>query len=278
MNRNVVTKGHHRTLVLLGVVALCACVDAPDVSSPTSDDAPQSELLAQTFDAMSRASAQSGDLARSDGFTHAALAVRGGVTPSRLEVQTGTSTEVYDAIVTAAQWDSTLSPNVRPPARRTAVGWRRTDTGKTRVLVLATPNDSAIVVSPLSLGMGMSTTAVFAAASAMQHEVSDNGSGYGDFSTAWYGTSGWVKLREVAVIGSCADSARLANQLGLTRCEEARYLVRFDLTMQRLTGRPPQEVPGTQALRTWSVGEPVVSGVRIRFSCVAPKGDRGCKS
>jgi len=277
VNRLNVTKGHHRTLALLGVLTLCACVDAPDVSSPTSESTPQSELLAQTFDAMSRATAQSGDLARSDGFTHAALAVRSGVTPSRLEVQTGTATEVYDAIVTAAQWDSTLPPNVRPPARRTLVGWRRTDRGTTRVLVLTAPNDSAIVLSPLSLGMGMSTMAVYAAASAMQHEVSDTGAGYGDFGTAWYGTSGWVKLREVAVVGTCADSARLANQLGLTRCDETRYLVRFDLTMQRLTGRPPQEVPGTQALRTWSVGEPVVSGMRIRFSCVAPKGDRGCK-
>lgn len=278
MSRIARTKGVCRGVALLGVMTLSACVDAPDVSSPASDDTPRSELLAQTFDALSRASAQSGDLARSEGFTHAALAVRGGVTPSRLEVQAGTSTEVYDAIVTAAQWDSTLSPNVRPPARRTLVGWRRTQAGKTRLIVLASPNDSSIVLSPLSLGMGMSTAAVFAGASAMQHEVSDSGSGYGDFSTAWYGTGGWVKLREVAVVGRCADSSRVLNQLGLSRCDETRYLVRFDLTMQRLAGRPPQEVPGTPALRSWSVGEPVVNGVRIRFACVAPKGDRGCKS
>lgn len=262
-------------VAVLGVVT--ACVDAPNISSPTSGDEPQSEPLAETFDAMSRASAQSGDLARSDGFTHAALAVRGGVTPSRLEVQIGTTSEVYDAIVTSALWDSVLSPMVRPPARRTLVGWRRGDAGKTRVVVLTAPNDSAAVLSPLSLGMGTSTAAVFAAASAMQQEVAGTGGGYGDFGTAWYATSGWVKLREFAVLGSCADSARVVNQLGIARCEETRYLVRFDLAMQRLTGRPPQEVPGVQPQREWSVGEPVVNGVRIRFACVAPRGDKGCR-
>ena len=257
----------------MGLLAAVACVDAPGVSAPSSEVEP----LAATFDAMSKASAQYGDLARSDGFAHAALAVRGGVTPSRLEVQTGTTSEVYDAFVSAAQWEVALAAAVRPPARRSLVGWRRSDNGKTRVFVLTSPSDSAPILSPLSLGPAASTVAVFAAGSAMQQEVGDSPQGYPDLSTAWYGTSGWVKLKEVEVLGTCADSAKKANALGMSRCEEARYLVRFDLTMQRLSGRPPQEVPGSGARRVSSVGEPVVNGVRIRFSCANPRSDTGCK-
>ncbi len=268
--------GRRRAAMAMGLLALAsltACVDAPGVAEPESELDP----LASTFDAMSKASAQSGDLARSDGFAHAALAVRGGITPSRLEVQTGTSSEVYDAFVSAVQWDAAVPAAVRPPARRSLVGWRRSDAGKTRVLVLTAPSDSALVVSPLSLGPAASTAAVFAAASAMQQEVGDSPQGYPDLSTAWYGTSGWVKLQEVAVVGSCPDSARHANALGMSRCEEARYLVRFDLSMQRLSGRPPQEVPGSGTRRVTSVGEPVINGVRIRFNCVSPSSYTGCK-
>ena len=261
------------TALTLGLVATAACVESPGVADPASEVEP----LAATFDAMSKASAQYGDLARSDGFAHAALAVRGGVTPSRLEVQTGTTSEVYDAFVSAVQWAPAVPASIRPPARRSLVGWRRGDNGKTRVFVLTSPSDSAQILSPLSLGPAASTAAVFAAGSAMQQEVGDSPQGYPDLSTAWYGTAGWVKLREVAVLGTCADSARQANALGMSRCEEARYLVRFDLTMQRLSGRPPQEVPGSAVRRVSSVGEPVVNGVRILFSCAAPKSDTGCK-
>lgn len=260
-------------LGLLALASLTACVDAPGVADPDTELDP----LASTFDAMSKASAQSGDLARSDGFAHAALAVRGGVTPSRLEVQTGTTSEVYDAIVSAVRWDSAVPAAVRPPARRSLVGWRKGNEGKTRVFVLTSPSDSAPVVSPLSLGPAASTAAVFAAASAMQQEVSDSPQGYPDLSTAWYGTGGWVKLQEVAIVGTCADSARHANALGMSRCEEARYLVRFDLSMQRLSGRPPQEVPGSGTRRVTSVGEPVINGVRMRFNCVSPSSYSGCK-
>jgi len=261
----------------MAVLALTACVDAPHVTAPTSTTDPQGELLAETFDAMSRASAQAGDLARSDGFTHAALAIRGGVSPSRLEVQTGASSEAYDAFVSAATWDSILPSTMRPPARRTLIGWRRSDAGGTRIIAITAPSDSAPVMSPLSLGPGTSTTAVFAAGSAMQNEVNGNSGGYSDFGTAWYGTNGWVKLQEVAVLGTCTDSARAISRLGMSQCEQARYLVRFELTMQRLSGRPPQPVPNTPPHTVSTVGEPVVNGIRIRFSCANPSGDHGCR-
>jgi len=264
-----------RAGLVIGALVLAACVDGPSGLEPVDAT---TDPLAETFDALSRAAAEYGDLARSDGFAHAALAVRSGIAPSRLEVQYGTLTEVYDAFVTSVQWDSVLmGGGMRPPARRSLVGWRKTAEGTTRVISLGTPNDSAAVLSPVALGTGMSTVAVFAGATAMMNEGRDTPQGRPDISAAWYATSGWVKLREAAVIGPCPDPGRQVASLGMTRCEEARYLVRFDLSMQRLAGRPMQVVGGMQPRRAITVGEPVVSGARMRLACAAPSGLQGCR-
>lgn len=257
------------------VLLATACVDGPSGVTPVDEAI---DPLAETFDALSRVAGEYGDLARSDGFAHAALAVRSGIAPSRLEVQVGTLTEVYDAFVTSVQWDSVLLGGaLRPPARRSLVGWRKTAEGTTRVIALGTPNDSAAVLSPVALGAGMSTVAVFAGATAMMNEGRDTPQGRPDLGNAWYATSGWVKLREAAIVGPCPDPGRRVTALGLTRCEEARYLVRFDLTMQRLAGRPMQVVGGTPLRRASSVGEPVIGGARMRLACAAPSGAQGCR-
>ncbi len=260
---------------VLALLLSSACVDAPSGLEPVDTSV---DPLAETFDALARVAGEYGDLARSDGFAHAALAVRSGIAPSRLEVQYGALTEVYDAFVTSVQWDSVLTGGgMRPPARRSLVGWRKTAEGTTRVIALGTPNDSAAVLSPVALGAGMSTVAVFAGASAMMNEGRDTPQGRPDISGAWYATGGWVKLRETAVIGACPDPGRQVHALGMSRCEEARYLVRFDLTMQRLSGRPMQVVGGVPPRRALTVGEPVISGARIRLACAAPSGLQGCR-
>jgi len=259
---------------LLGAVLVAgACVDAPSLTS--ADDL--SDPLAETFDALARESALNGDLARSEGFGLAALSIRGGVAPSRLEVVSGAITEVYDAFVSGVVWDATLPEATRPPPRRSLVGWRRTAEGTTRVLSMHAPNDSAVVASPVVLGNASNSMVVFHSASAMQNEGRDTPQGRPDLSAGWYATSGWVKLREVAVLGACPDSARRNALLGFKLCEETRYLARFDLHMQRLTGRPPQVVPGTPARRVYAVGEPVINGLRIRLACAAPSSVHGCR-
>lgn len=261
------------TMTALLLAGAAACVDAPGVAAPAT----QSEPLAETFDAMSRVAAEGGDLARSEGFAHAALSVRGGVTPSRLEVQTGNATEVYDAFVSAVQWESSIASMMRPPSRRSLVAWRRTPDGMTRVLSMHAPSDSAPVVNPVSLGLGMSTAAVYAGASAMQNEGRDTPQGKPDLSAAWFATSGWVKLREVAVLGECPAAQVAGKGLGIARCEQARYLVSFGLVMQRLAGRPPQVVGGSPSRPVSSIGEPVVNGLKLRFACVAPSSMYGCQ-
>lgn len=255
------------------LAAAAACVDGPSVSGPEA----QAEPLAETFDAMAKVAAESGDLARSEGFAFAALSVRGGVAPSRLEVQSGTTTEVYDAFVSSVEWDPSIAVAMRPPARRSLVAWRRTTYGTTKVLSMHTPIDSAPVLNPLSLGMGASTAAVFAGASAMQNEGGNTVQGRPDMSGAWFATSGWVKLKEVAVLGACPASQLAGKGVALSHCEQARYLVRFDLVMQHLTGRPPQVVSGSPVRRVSSIGEPVVNGLRLGFACVVPTSMHGCR-
>jgi hypothetical protein len=166
---------------------------------------------------------------------------------------------------------------MRPPARRTLVGWRKTNDGATRILMLTAPGDSSAIVSPIVLGPGSSTVAVFNAASAMQNEGKDAPSGKPELSSAWYGSAGWVRLKEVATIGACPDSSKVARTLGISRCDEMRYLVRFDLSMQRMSGRPPQLVPGSPTRRVFNIGEPVVNGIKSRFACMAPSSERGCR-
>lgn len=260
------------TMTALLLAAAAACVDSPGTTAPAA----QSEPLAETFDAMSRVAAESGDLARSEGFAHAALSVRGGVAPSRLEVQTANATEVYDAFVSAVEWESTIASTMRPPSRRSLVAWRRLADGQIRILSMHAPSDSAPILNPLSLGLGMSTAAVYAGASAMQNEGRDTPQGKPDLSGAWFATSGWVKLREVAVIGECAAAQVAGKGLGIARCEQARYMVRFALVMQRLAGRPPQVI-GNGERSVSSIGEPVVNGLRLGFSCLAPTSLYGCR-
>jgi hypothetical protein len=271
------TTGKRRTIgaLLLAALAAAACVDGPTGASPVDTTR---DPLAETFEALARVAGEFGDLARSDGFAHAALAVRSGIAPSRLEVQFGSLTEVYDAYVTSVQWDSTLvGGGMRPPARRSLVGWRKTAEGSTRVIALGTPSDSAAVLSPVALGAGISTVAVFAGATAMMNEGRDTPQGRPDMSNAWYATGGWVKLRESAIVRPCPTAGTPVSSLGMTRCDEARYLVRFDLAMQRLAGRPMQVVAGVPPRRAGSVGEQVVSGARMRLACLVPSGQHGCR-
>lgn len=260
-------------LMLVPLLSLPGCVEAPTMTSPAELDDP----LAETFDALARAAGEYGDLARSDGFAFAALSVRSGITPSRLEVQSGAVREAYDAFVSAVWWDSAVPAGVRPPARRSLVGWRKTAEGTTRIIALTVPSDSARIVSPLALGAGGSTVAVYAGASAMQNEGRDTPQGRPDVGAAWYGTAGWVKLAEVARLGACIDSARHANVLGVAQCEQVRYQVAFDLTMQKLTGRPPQVAADAVTRRVTTPAETVVGGLRLRFACTAPNGWSGCK-
>lgn len=270
----ILLSGTRRLMVAGFAAALAsACVDGPSAAT----EATYVDPLAETFDALARESSGHGDMARGEGFLHAALAVRHGVTPSRLEVRNGAQTEVFDAFVTAVEWESTLPANVRPPTRRSLVAWRRTTDATMRVLSVLTPTDSATILSPLALGTAVSTPFVFTGASAMFHEGKDGPQGRPDLSFGWYGTSGWVKIRETQSLGRCVGGVSASSASTGVKCEQARYLARFDVTMQRLTGRPAQVVSGTTARRVVTTAETAVNGLKLKFACIVPMSDKGCR-
>lgn len=267
--------GRMRALLAVGALAclVVACVDAPSGVSQRAVEDP----LAETFDALSRESSMNGDIARGDGFAFAALSVRHGVVPSRLEVRNGGQVETYDAFVTAAAWESSVPASIRPVTRRTLVAWRRTAESSIRVLSLLTPNDSAHILSPLGLGPALGTMAVYAGASAMLHEGKDGPDGKPDLSSGWYGTAGWVKLREVQTGSVCGVASASSTASAGVKCQQARFLSRFDVTMQRLTGRPVRLVTGLAPRQVTAVAETAVNGLKLTFSCVSPSGDKGCR-
>ncbi|MEP7347403.1 MAG: hypothetical protein ABI877_19180, partial [Gemmatimonadaceae bacterium] len=91
-----------------------ACVDAPVAATDAADD----NILAASFDALSREASQQGDVERSQEFVWAALAVRGGVVPSKLAIKNNGAGETYEAMVHAVSWTSPTAEQ-RPVTHRT---------------------------------------------------------------------------------------------------------------------------------------------------------------
>lgn len=263
-----------RVLALIALATSLACVDAPSASGLNAADDP----LAQTFDALARQSATSGDLARSDGFSHAALSVRSGVTPTRIEVRNASVNEAFDAFVTSVDWGEAVPAPIRPQARRNFVAWRRDIDGTMRVLTLITPRDSAPVISPLSLGAAPSAV-VFTGASAMYHEGIALTQGLPDLSATWFGVSGWVKIKEISSSGTCPARTDRATVVTGVDCRVARFVVRLDGSFQRITiragGATAASPPGPS--RVISIpADQQMNGLAFKFACPSPSSATGC--
>jgi hypothetical protein len=100
-----------------------------------------------------------------------------------------------------------------------------------------------------------------------------------DLSATWFGTAGWVKIKESASMGACPVRSDRGNAPGGVTCESARFGVRFDATFQRITVRPggavavsPPVSPRTISART----ELQVNGLRLKFNCAVPSSATGC--
>lgn len=263
-----------RLALVCAALAVSACVDAPNPSGPSGTDDP----LAQTFDALARESTASGDVARGDGFSHAALSVRSGVTPTRIEVRNGTVNEAFDAFVTSVDFDLTIPAPTRPPARRSLVAWRRAIDGTLRVLSLSTPTDSSGVLNPLSLGASLSAV-VFTGGSAMYHEGIALTQNLPDLSATWFGTAGWVKIKESSSMGACPARPDRTSAPGGVRCEAARFAVRFDVTFLRIMLRPGGAVAASPPVPPRNISarsELQVNGLRLKFACAMPSSATGC--
>ena len=255
------------------MIVLCsACVDS---TGPAGAVLEAGDPLAQTFDELARQSQEDGDVTRGDAFVHAALAVRAGIAPSRLDVRNGAALEVYEAIVSAAAWDGTIAAASRPPERRSLVAWRQARSGPTQVLTLTAPNDSAPVLHPASAGP---LAQPFASASALYQEttLSRPAAGSAIADVFFIGTAGVVVIRDIGGGGVCpALSSQIANAKRVG-CGASRYAVRFDVAMQQLASRPAVIPVTPAARRIGTVSEQAVNGFKFNFACVVVSSVRGC--
>lgn len=258
-------------------IGLGACVDATSATSAESFDQTE-DPLALTFDALSAQSSASGDRARSEGFAYAAIAVRRGIVPSRIDIVNGGNAEVFDGFVSAVEWDPAVSDQLRAPAHRTLIAWRRTGDGLTRILTLTTPIDSAPVLNPLSMSPTAPFAAFFAGATAQYQETTAALTVTGQVNAAagdafWAAVTGYVKVRELSAGAACAP--RTNDRVSGVTCQTARYQVQFDLGMHRLTKRPVT-VDAASIRRTMSAREQQVNGVKLRLTCAVVQSTRGC--
>jgi hypothetical protein len=261
------------------VVFATACVDGSDLTSaPGFQEDTTEDPLALTFDALSSQSAASGDRSRSEGFAYAAIAVRRGVQPSVLHVNTGNGVEAFDAFVGSLEWEPSVSVQIRAPTHRSLIAWRRTNNGLTRILTLMTPIDSALVLNPLSLSSS-DYASFFAGASAQYQETTAALTASGQLNSAsapdafWAGVRGFVKIREVSTGAACPT--RTNDQLKGVTCQQARYAVKFDVALKPLASRPLNLQAGS-AERSLSATEQAVNGVRLRLSCAVVASRSGC--
>jgi len=267
----------YRTSLALAVALTAACVDGTPASAPSTFDQTE-DPLALTFDALSAQSEASGDRARSEGFAYAAIAVRRGIVPSRIDIINNGTQEAFDGFVSALEWDPTITDQLRAPNHRNMIAWRRTNDGVTRILSLTTPLDSAPILHPLSLSATSPYAAFFAAATAQYQETTAALSATGQSNATkpdlfWGGVGGYVKIREVSRGASCFSPAN--DRVSGVTCQAARYAVQFDVDMHLLTKRPIT-VDLASARRTMAAREQTVNGVRLGLSCARVASTRGC--
>jgi hypothetical protein len=266
-----------RVVLALGALGVAACVESPTGAVADSlDDDP----LALTFEELSRQAAAVGDVSRAQGFAFAAIAARSGVTPSRLDLRVGNTVEVYEAFVSSIDWSLAITSPSQVPAHRSVTAWRRTTDGVTRILTLTTPSDSAPVTNPLSLSPNALPAAAFAGASALYQETTSIQM-LGSAAPAaladefWIGMTGFVKIREQAAGAECPRPATAQSISGVT-CRQARFLVKAEVSFQRLAQRPYQVQAGATPRRIATSAEQTIAGYKLQFACASVSPRNGC--
>ncbi len=263
-------------VALMLMAGLSACVDGITASSEALDPGlASSDPLAVSFDSLAEGSRAVGDIARADGFTYAALAVRGGLTPAPLDLSVGNRNERFDALVTSHSWDQSVAAAVRPPSHRSLVAWHRGSDNILRVLSLASPSDSAAVIPVGTYQLSGPLSDVYRGVSALYYEInlSDPGSSREKHELA---TSGWAKVQEVARGGSCnvKTNAKVATD-GVT-CVAARFVVQLNLSLRSLDQRPAALSNSAIERTAVTVREQSLNGYALKFSCRVVSAQRGC--
>lgn len=265
------------SLLVAGMLlALTGCVDSPLAFQAAAAEDP----LALSFDELARQSVVSGDFTRAEAFTYAAIAARSGISPGRLDLRINNTNEAYEAFVSAISWQVPATSTVRIPAHRSITAWRRTPDGVTRIVTLTTPTDSGLILNPLSLSPTGPPAAAFVGASGLYQETTSLTSLGSNVSNApvadnfWVATSGYVKIRE-SVSGASCPKPNAANALAGVNCQQARFVVRMDVTMQPLSKRPYDIKTGDAKRITWPADQTLV-GYKMVFTCPTVNSRSGC--
>ncbi len=255
--RGLVTRGLLAAVVLVG----SACVDAPSAATSAADE----NVLAASFDALSREASQQGDVERSQEFVWAALAVRGGVVPSKLTIRNGGTSESYDAMVHAVGWTSPTAEQ-RVGTHRTLLAWRRAG-ASLQTLMISSTADVAPVQSPLSMTPGTVINAPFAGAHVLY-------SVRGTESGTWAGVNGTVRMTPSGTTTACVPASGTKSQNGVS-CGQLKYNVAFDVGIQGASLESRLPIAQNAVLRLIAT-EQLVNGAKLTLSCATPTSDKGC--
>jgi hypothetical protein len=249
-------------VLLAWVAATGACVDAPSAPSSEADE----NILASSFDALSRDALQKGDVERSQEFVWAALAIRGGTVPSKLQITTNGAVESYDAMVHAVTW--TLSSNAqRAGTNRTLLAWRREGTNL-KTWMIGSSTDQAQVLHPASAGPGTTLLSAPFAGAHVLYSVRGAQSG------TWVGVGGGVRMVAGIAGEACTPPAGDKAPNGVT-CTQIKYGVAFDLTIQPASADTRLPDNASSTVRA-TAAEQQVNGARLTLSCANPKSGSGC--
>lgn len=245
------------------ILMMSACVDTPDAATAPSSLLENS--LALSFDGLSQESFALGDLDRGLEFKWTALALRGGVSPSRLELRNDGVSEAYEAFVHTVVKQPLTSAPPAPFTTRTLVAWRATSE-RLQVLMLVSPTATSAIAHPARLSAATPTSPVLTGHAAYFIR--------GASTQSWLGVSGTVKLAESQSSGVC-ESAGVPSLPGVS-CTKANYQVAFDVRFSPSRGNTRELDAATSSTRAIIASEQRLSAGKLVVHCERVSSVTGC--
>lgn len=256
----------------LGLCALAACVGADAATGPLP---PADQPLALSLEEFARQAAEDGDAERAAQFSYAALSIRNGVTPVRLELRNAGQVQVFDALVVELEWNIAqgASGSPPPPPYKGLIAWRTLDGGRIALLNVMGYVDSAGVVNPLEGATTAST--VLANARVVFREaplVRPAGAASG---VVWMGTEGSVRLVRSSAGAVCPSFAERVNQRGVG-CHTASFRAEFSVRLAPMELRPFSISTSVGSREIATPREQTAAGALLTLTCTVVNALTGC--
>lgn len=249
-----------RRLLLLAVSAcLLGCEDEP--TGPSTLDL---RIAALRFEFLQRSRLETGDAFGGIAAQQAALALRSGVRPTRVNITVDGATNEYWALEVEHAFgdDYTLSPVLTLPiVLRHMVAWRGDD--PQRVISISVASDTGTFTLVQSAELPGSGVPLFPFASGVLFEHR---------GLPFLAESGGARATRAAIGKECPLPpthrdvvTRLAPMLSPISCARATFSTRFTMTVRQL---PAGGVASTPA-RTVAMGDHTIEGIRLQYPGMA---------